>query len=32
MDLADENFAFEADHIVGNYPQVYSSQDVLIIT
>ena len=30
--LADEAFDFEADHIVGNYPMVYASQDVLVLT
>ena len=30
--LADEAFNFEADHIVGNYPMVYASQDVLVLT
>ena len=32
FDLADDNFDFQADHIVGNYPMVYSSADVLVLT
>ena len=32
LDLASENFDFEADHIIGNWPMVYASQDVLVIT
>ncbi len=32
FDLNDENFAFQADHIVGNYPMVYASEDVLVLT
>jgi len=32
FDLADENFGFQADHIVGNYPMVYASADVLVLT
>jgi len=32
LDLNSEDFEFEADHIVGNWPQVYASQDTLIIT
>lgn len=32
FDLSSENFEFQADHIVGNYPIVYASADVLILT
>ncbi len=32
IDLISEELDFEADHIVGNWPLVYSSQDTLIIT
>jgi uncharacterized secreted protein with C-terminal beta-propeller domain len=32
IDLISEELEFEADHIVGNWPLVYSSQDTLIIT
>ena len=32
LDLISEELDFEADHIVGNWPLVYSSQDTLIIT
>ena len=32
IDLVSEELEFEADHIVGNWPLVYSSQDTLIIT
>jgi len=32
IDLISQELEFEADHIVGNWPQVYSSQDTLIIT
>ena len=32
LDLISEELEFEADHIVGNWPLVYSSQDTLIIT
>lgn len=32
FDLNDENFDFQADHIVGNYPMVYASEDVLVLT
>ena len=32
FDLSTENLDFQADHIVGNYPMVYASQDVLILT
>jgi len=32
LDLISEELDFEADHIVGNWPLVYSSQDKLIIT
>jgi hypothetical protein len=31
LDLASENLAFEADHVVGNSPLVYASSDVLVI-
>ena len=32
FDLSSEDFEFQADHIVGNYPLVYASADVLILT
>lgn len=32
FDLTSKNFEFQADHIVGNYPLVYASQDTLILT
>ena len=32
FDLGSENFDFDADHIIGNYPMVYSSTDTLILT
>ena len=32
FDLSTENLDFQADHIIGNYPMVYASQDVLILT
>jgi len=32
IDLISEELEFEADHIVGNWPMIYSSQDTLIIT
>ena len=32
FNLNDENFAFQADHIVGNYPMVYASEDLLVLT
>ena len=32
IDLVSEQLDFEADHIVGNWPLVYASQDTLIIT
>ena len=32
IDLVSDDLEFEADHIVGNWPLVYSSQDTLIIT
>lgn len=32
LDLESEELSFEADHIVGNWPLVYSSADVLVIT
>ena len=32
LDLLSANFNFDADHIVGNWPLVYASQDTLIIT
>lgn len=32
FDLNDVDFSFQADHIVGNYPMVYASQDVLVLT
>jgi len=32
IDLISEDLTFEADHIVGNWPMVYASQDVLVIT
>lgn len=32
IDLVSDELEFEADHIVGNWPLVYSSQDTLVIT
>ena len=32
LDLVSEELEFEADHIVGNWPLVYSSEDMLVIT
>ena len=32
IDLLSQDLEFEADHIVGNWPMVYASQDVLVIT
>ena len=32
LDLDSEELAFEADHILGNHPLVYSSADTMIIT
>ena len=32
IDLVSQDLEFEADHIVGNWPQVYASEDQLIIT
>ncbi len=32
IDLTSDDLEFEADHIVGNWPQVYASEDQLIIT
>ena len=32
FDLSDDEFTFQADHIVGNYPMVYASEDVLVLT
>ena len=32
FDLSADRFNFDADHIVGNYPMVYASQDQLILT
>ena len=31
LELASTAFEFEVDHVVGNYPQVYASQDVLVL-
>ena len=31
LDLNSEELSFEADHVVGNSPLVYASQDVLVI-
>ena len=32
FDLSSSKFDFDADHIVGNYPMVYASQDQLILS
>ena len=32
LDLNSNELQYEADHIVGNWPQVYASEDTLIIT
>ena len=31
LDLAESSFDYEVDHIVGTYPQVYASADVLVL-
>ena len=31
FDLTSSDFTFEADHVIGNYPLVYSSADALIL-
>jgi len=31
LELTSPSFAFDVDHVVGNYPQVYASQDVLVL-
>ncbi|MCH1587689.1 MAG: beta-propeller domain-containing protein, partial [Flavobacteriales bacterium] len=31
LELSSASFAFTVDHVVGNYPQVYASQDVLVL-
>lgn len=31
LNMLDEDFSFEADHLMTNYAQVYASQDVLVI-
>ena len=31
LDLTSDTFDFEVDHIVGTYPQVYASQDLLVL-
>ena len=31
LDLASSSFDYEVDHIVGTYPQVYASADVLVL-
>ena len=31
LDLSSDNFDYEVDHIVGPYPQVYASADVLVL-
>ena len=31
LELASPTFDFEVDHVVGNYPQVYASTDVLVL-
>ena len=32
IDLNSSEITFEVDHIIGNYPQVYASSDVLVLT
>ena len=32
IDLTSSEVTFEVDHIIGNYPQVYASSDVLVLT
>ena len=32
LDLASPTFDYEVDHVVGNYPQVYASADVLVLS
>ena len=31
LDLTSDTFDFEVDHVVGTYPQVYASQDLLVL-
>ena len=31
LDLSSDDFDFEVDHVVGTYPQVYASQDLLVL-
>lgn len=31
LDLTSTEFDFEVDHVVGTYPQVYASQDLLVL-
>lgn len=31
LELASSTFEFDVDHVVGNYPQVYASRDVLVL-
>lgn len=32
LNLEDETFSFDADHVLSNYPVVYASQDTLVLT
>ena len=32
LDLSSEALSFEADHMVGNWPQVYASKEVMILS
>ena len=31
LDLASDTFTYEVDHVIGTYPQVYASADVLVL-
>ena len=31
LELTSEQFSFEVDHVVGTYPQVYASTDILVL-
>ena len=32
IDLTKDNFSFEADHMMTNYPTIYSSSDTMVIS
>jgi len=31
LNLLSDEFSYEVDHVIGNHPQVYASQDVLVL-